>query len=54
MTPYRIWEKMIKAKVYTKEEATKRVNVVYAVNQINDDEYTAIIQLVETVYGEAA
>lgn len=54
MTPFQIWEKMIEAKVYTKEVVTTRVNVVYAVNQINDDEYTELIQLIETTYADVA
>lgn len=49
-----IWKKMIKAKVYPKEVVTARINVVYAVGQLNDDEYTELIQLIETIYGEAA
>ena len=54
MTPFEIWKKMIKTKVYTKEVVTTRVNVVYAVNQINDDEYTELIQLIETTYADVA
>lgn len=54
MTPYQIWKKMILAKVYTKEVVTTRVNTVYAVNQINDDKYTELIQLIETTYKEVA
>lgn len=50
MTPYQIWEKMIRAKVYTKAVITTRVNTVYAVGQINDEEYTTLIQLIETIY----
>lgn len=51
MTPFEIWKKIIMAKVYSKEEVTKRVNVVYAVGQLSDDEYTELIHLIETVYG---
>ena len=51
MTPFEIWKKMIRAKAYSKEEVTKRVNVVYAVGQLSDDEYTELINLIETVYG---
>jgi len=54
MTPYQIWKKMILAKIYPKEIITIRVNTVYAVGQINDDEYTELIQLIEITYGEAA
>ena len=53
MTPFQIWKKMIRAKVYTKEIVTTRVNVVYAVGQINDEEYTELIQLINTVYDES-
>lgn len=52
MKPYQIWEKIIKAMVYSKETVTTRVNVVFAVNQINEEEYTVLIQLIETTYGE--
>lgn len=56
MTPFEIWRKIIKSpiKIYSKAEVTKRVNVVYAVGQLSDEEYTELIQLIETVYGEAA
>lgn len=53
MTPFQIWKKMIRAKVYTKEIVTTRVNVVYAVGQINGEEYTELIQLINTVYDES-
>jgi hypothetical protein len=52
MTPFQIWKKMIEAKVYTKEVVTTRINVVYAVGQLNDDEYTELINLIETTYSE--
>lgn len=54
MTPYQIWKKMINAKVYTKTEVTKRVNVVFAVGQLNESEYTELINLIDEVYSEAA
>jgi hypothetical protein len=54
MTPFQIWEKMIKAKVYTKTVVTMRVNTVYAVGQINDEEYAVLIQLINTMYSEVA
>lgn len=54
MKPFDLWKKMILAKVYTKEVVTNRVNVVYAVGQINDEEYTLLIELIETTYSEAA
>ena len=54
MTPFKIWSTMIKARVYPKEEITKRVNVVYAVGQLNDVEYAQLINLIETVYEEVA
>lgn len=54
MTPFQIWEKMIKTKVYTKAVVTTRVNIVYAVGQINDDEYATLIQLIETTYVDVA
>ena len=54
MTPYEIWKKMIEAKVYTKLVVTKRINIVYAVEQLNDDEYTELINLIEEKYTEVA
>lgn len=54
MTPYQIWKKMIEAKAYTEVVVTARVNVVYAVGQINDTEYTTLIQLIETTYSIVA
>ncbi len=54
MTPFQIWEKMIKAKVYTKAVVTTRINTVYAVGQINDEEYATLVQLIETTYADVA
>lgn len=54
MTPYLLWTKMIKGKVYSKEVVTTRVNTVYAVGQLNDEEYTELINLIETTYTDAA
>lgn len=51
MTPFEIWTKVVKSKKQSKEEVTKRINVVYAVRQLSDDEYTELINLIETVYG---
>ena len=50
MTPFEIWEKMIKAKAFTKQIITSRINVVFAVSQINEDEYTKLINLIEEKY----
>lgn len=54
MKPFDLWRKMILAKVYTKEVVTTRVNVVYAVGQLNDEEYTELIQLIEAKYPDVA
>lgn len=54
MKPFDLWKKMILAKVYTKEVVTTRVNVVYAVGQLNDEEYTELINLIEERYTEVA
>lgn len=53
MTPYQVWEKVIRAKVYLKEVVITRINVIYAVGQLSDDEYTSLIQLIEEVYKAA-
>lgn len=50
MSPYEIWKKMINAKVYSKEIVTTRVNVVFAVNQITENEYLELINLIEEKY----
>ncbi len=52
MTPAQIWEKMIKGKVYSKVAVTTRVNTVFAVRQLNDEEYVTLIELIETTYIE--
>lgn len=54
MKPVELWRKMINAKIYTKEVATVRVNTVFAVGQLNPDEYTDLIQLIEAKYSDAA
>jgi hypothetical protein len=54
MTPYQIWRKMIREKVYNKTEITKRVNAVFAVGQLNETEYTELINLIDEVYSETA
>ena len=36
----------------TGEIAQKKLDVFYAVNRLNDDEYTELTALVATVYGE--
>ena len=54
MNPFELWEKMINAKVYAKEVVTNRVNVVYAVRQLNDEEYTILINLIDEKYTDVA
>ena len=36
----------------TAENSQKKLDVFYAVNRLSDDEYTELIALVATVYGE--
>lgn len=50
MTPFMIWQKMILTKTYTKGIITARVNVVFAVNQISEEEYTELINLINEKY----
>lgn len=52
MTPSLIWKKMVEGKVYTKEVVTDRINLVFAVNQITEDEYAELINLIGEVYKE--
>lgn len=54
MQPIDLWRKMINAKVYTKEVALRRVNVVFAVGQLTEDEYTELIELIAVKYPDAA
>lgn len=54
MKPFDLWEKMINAKVYSKDAVTTRVNTVFAVGQLTQDEYAELIQLIEEKYPEAA
>lgn len=54
MKPVDLWKKMILAKVYSKEVVTNRVNVVYAVGRLNDEEYTELINLIAETYVEVA
>lgn len=54
MKPFDLWKKMILAKVYTKEEVTKRVNTVFAVGQLTSEEYAELMNLIEETYSEVA
>lgn len=54
MKPYDLWKKMINGKVYSKDAVTTRVNTVFAVGQLNDSEYTDLIQLIGEKYPEDA
>ncbi|MCG3089118.1 hypothetical protein [Sporosarcina cyprini] len=54
MRPVDLWRKMIAAKVYTKDVASLRVNTVFAVGQLDPEEYTELIELIEVKYSEAA
>lgn len=54
MKPYELWKRMINGKIYSKEAVTTRVNTVFAVGQLSPEEYTELIQLIETTYPEAA
>lgn len=50
MRPFDLWEKIIRGRVYTKEAATTRINTVYAVGQLTNEEYTSLINLIEQTY----
>lgn len=44
---------LINKKFYkTKETALVKITTVYAVNVITDDDYSELVALIETVYGE--
>lgn len=51
MKPFDLWKKMIMAKFYTKEIVLTRVNTVYAVKQLSDEEYTELINLIDEKYA---
>lgn len=49
----KLLENLITKKFYkNKEEVNAKLAVFYAVNQINDEEYTALTLKVEEVYAE--
>ena len=50
MTPFEIWKKMIEAKTFTRQIITSRINVIFAVGQINEEEYTELINLIGEKY----
>lgn len=52
MRPVELWKKMINAKIYSKEVATQRVNVVFAVGQLTTEEYEELMQLITTKYSD--
>ncbi|WP_156028937.1 hypothetical protein [Sporosarcina sp. D27] len=54
MKPVDLWRKMINAKVYTKEVAERRVNVVFVVGQLSVDEYTELMELIDVKYVNVA
>lgn len=54
MTPYDLAKKFILAKTYSKEDITKRVNTFYMFNQLTQDEYEELMQLIDDVYSDAA
>lgn len=54
MKTYDLAKKFIIAKTYTKEDISKRVNMFYMFNQLTDDEYQELIELIETTYAEKA
>ena len=51
---YTLWAKLVRAKTYTKEVALRRVNVMYTAGQFTDEEYTSLIDLINTTYNEEA
>lgn len=46
-----IMKNLIVNKVYTKEEASHRVDMFYAYNKFNDDEFITLTELINEVYG---
>lgn len=50
---YSAMKKLINKKFYkTSEEAQNKLDVFYACNRLNDDQYAELTALVEEVYGE--
>lgn len=52
MTAHYLMKKMIGAKVYPKRDAIKRTNTFFAFDQMNEDEYAELMNMIEEVYGE--
>lgn len=52
MTVYDLSRKFILAKTYSKADITKRVNTFYMFNQLTQNEYEELIQLIETTYND--
>lgn len=49
---YKMMKKLIEKKFYkTADEAQNKLDVFFACNRINEDEYTELTMLVETTYG---
>ena len=49
---YKMMKKLIEKKFYkTSDEAQGKLDVFFACNRINEDEYTELTMLVETTYG---
>lgn len=52
MTTYYLSKRVVNAKVYSKEDITKRVNMFFMFNQLSSEEYEELMDLIETVYAE--
>lgn len=52
MSTYILCEKFIKAKTYSEQEISKRVNMFYMFDQLTQEEYEDLMQLIEDYYTE--
>lgn len=49
---YNVMKKLISKKFYkTAEEAQNKIDIFYATNRLEDEEYTELSLLIEEVYG---
>lgn len=50
MSVYDLSKKFIIAKTYTKADITKRVNTFYVFDQLNQEDYEELMNLIEGTY----
>ena len=51
MTTYLLCKKFIMAKVYTKDDIQRRVDVFFMAKRFTEEEYTELTELINTKYA---